>query len=80
MVRESTEIIREVVAPGVRSALDPGKPDGVRGKLPDVGHLHRSGRRHPIDLCAGLESIRDRFRRRCGRAVERRRADPGIDA
>jgi GDP-L-fucose synthase len=53
-IRELAETIRDVVAPGVRLAFDPGKPDGSPRKLLDVSRLHALGWRHRIELGDGI--------------------------
>ena len=53
-IRELAETIRDVVAPGVRLAFDPGKPDGSPRKLLDVSRLHALGWRHRIELGEGI--------------------------
>jgi GDP-L-fucose synthase len=58
-IRELAETIRDAVAPGVRLAFDPEKPDGSPRKLLDVSRLHALGWRHRIELGEG---IRDTYR------------------
>ena len=53
-IRELAETIRDVVAPGMRLAFDPGKPDGSPRKLLDVSRLHALGWRHRIELGEGI--------------------------
>jgi GDP-L-fucose synthase len=53
-IRELAETIRDVVAPGVRLAFDPEKPDGSPRKLLDVSRLHALGWRHRIELGDGI--------------------------
>jgi GDP-L-fucose synthase len=60
-IRELAETLREVVAPGVRLAFDPTKPDGTPRKLLDVSRLHTLGWRHRIDLAAGIRSTYEWF-------------------
>jgi len=55
-IRELAEMVRDVVAPGLRLEFDPSKPDGMPRKLLDVGRLHDLGWRHRIGLRAGIES------------------------
>jgi GDP-L-fucose synthase len=62
-IRELAETIREVVAPGVRLAFDPEKPDGTPRKLLDVSRLHGLGWRHRIELREGIERTYEWFRR-----------------
>lgn len=54
-IREIAELVRDVVAPGVRLAFDRTKPDGTPRKLLDVRRLERLGWRASIDLRAGIE-------------------------
>lgn len=53
-IRELAEAVRDVVAPGVRLAFDPEKPDGSPRKLLDVSRLHALGWRHRIELGEGI--------------------------
>jgi GDP-L-fucose synthase len=55
-IRGLAETIREVVAPGLRLAFDPTKPDGTPRKLLDVSRLHALGWRHRIELGEGIRS------------------------
>jgi GDP-L-fucose synthase len=57
-IRELAETVRDIVAPGVRLAFDPTKPDGMPRKLLDVSRLHALGWRHRIEL---REGIRDTY-------------------
>jgi len=61
-IRELAETLREVVAPGLRLAFDPGKPDGTPRKLLDVSRLHALGWRHRVGLREGIESTYAWFR------------------
>ena len=54
-IRELAEIVRDVVAPGLRLEFDTTKPDGMPRKLLDVSRLHDLGWRHRIDLRTGIE-------------------------
>lgn len=54
-IRELAETIRDIVAPGVRLAFDPTKPDGMPRKLLDVSRLHDLGWQHRIGLAEGIE-------------------------
>jgi GDP-L-fucose synthase len=54
-ILELAGMIGEIVAPGVRIAFDPTKPDGTPRKLLDVTRLHGLGWRHQIGLRAGIE-------------------------
>jgi GDP-L-fucose synthase len=60
-IRELAETLREVVAPGLRLAFDPTKPDGMPRKLLDVSRLHALGWRHRIGLAAGIRSTYEWF-------------------
>ena len=53
-IRELAEIVRDVVAPGLRLEFDTTKPDGMPRKLLDVSRLHDLGWRHRIDLRDGI--------------------------
>lgn len=55
-IRELAEIVRDVVAPGMRIELDPSKPDGMPRKLLDVSRIHALGWRHRIGLREGIAS------------------------
>jgi GDP-L-fucose synthase len=55
-IRELAEIVRDVVAPGVKLEFDTTKPDGMPRKLLDVSRLHELGWRHRIDLRDGIRS------------------------
>ena len=55
-IRELAEIVRDVVAPGVKLEFDTSKPDGMPRKLLDVSRLHDLGWRHRIDLRDGIRS------------------------
>jgi GDP-L-fucose synthase len=55
-IAELAALVRDVVAPGVEIAFDPGKPDGMPRKLLDVSRLHRLGWRHRIGLREGIAS------------------------
>ena len=61
-ILELAEMIREIVAPGVRLAFDPTKPDGTPRKLLDVTRLHDLGWRHRVGLRAGIEQTYRWFR------------------
>ncbi len=68
-IRELAEILREVVAPGVRLVFDPTKPDGMPRKLLDVSRLHALGWRHSIGLREGIESTYTWFRKNYDQAL-----------
>ena len=68
-IRELAEILREVVAPGVRLVFDPSKPDGMPRKLLDVSRLHALGWRHSIGLREGIESTYAWFRKNYDQAL-----------
>jgi GDP-L-fucose synthase len=53
-IRELAETVRDIVAPGMRLAFDPTKPDGMPRKLLDVSRLHALGWRHRIELREGI--------------------------
>ena len=53
-IRELAETVRDIVAPGVRPAFDPTKPDGMPRKLLDVSRLHALGWHHRIELREGI--------------------------
>jgi GDP-L-fucose synthase len=53
-IRELAEIVRDVVAPGMRIELDPSKPDGMPRKLLDVSRIHELGWWHRIGLQEGI--------------------------
>jgi GDP-L-fucose synthase len=55
-IGELAELVREVVAPGVRLEFDASKPDGMPRKRLDVSRIHGLGWRHGIDLRGGIES------------------------
>jgi GDP-L-fucose synthase len=55
-IRELAEIVRDVVAPGMRIELDASKPDGMPRKLLDVSRIHALGWRHRIGLREGIAS------------------------
>ena len=55
-IRELAEIVRDVVAPGLRLEFDTTKPDGMPRKLLDVSRLHELGWRHRIELRDGIRS------------------------
>ena len=55
-IRELAEIVRDVVAPGLRLEFDTTKPDGMPRKLLDVSRLHDLGWRHRIDLREGIRA------------------------
>lgn len=55
-IRELAEIVRDVVAPGMRIELDPSKPDGMTRKLLDVSRIHALGWRHRVGLREGIAS------------------------
>jgi GDP-L-fucose synthase len=71
-IRELAEVIRDVVAPGVRLAFDPSKPDGMPRKLLDVSRLRSLGWRHRIELRQGIEQTYLWFQEHCQRADLRR--------
>jgi len=54
-ISELAEMIREIIAPGVKLKFDTTKPDGMPRKLLDVSRLHDLGWRHRIGLREGLE-------------------------
>ncbi len=60
-IRELAEIVRDVVAPGLRLEFDTTKPDGMPRKLLDVSRLHDLGWRHRIDLRDGIRSTYEWF-------------------
>jgi len=55
-IRESAELVRDVVHPYARLTFDPSKPDGMPRKLLDVSRLHALGWRHRISLREGIVS------------------------
>jgi GDP-L-fucose synthase len=55
-ISELAEMVRDEIAPGLRIAFDPSKPDGMPRKLLDVGRLHQLGWRHRVDLRQGIRS------------------------
>jgi GDP-L-fucose synthase len=79
-IRELAELVRDVVAPGVRLTFDPSKPDGSPRKLLDVGRLHRLGWRHRIDLGEGIADTYRWFLERWGSGELRGVSAPGITA
>ncbi len=72
-IRELAETIGEVVAPGVRLAFDPSKPDGMPRKLLDVSRIHRLGWRHEIELRRGIEQTYSWFQANYQGAIEGKR-------
>jgi GDP-L-fucose synthase len=60
-IRELSELIRDIVAPGMGIAFDESKPDGTPRKLLDVSRLHGQGWRHTIALDQGLASTYEWF-------------------
>jgi len=60
-IRELSEIIRDIVAPGLTITFDSSKPDGTPRKLLDVTRLHELGWRHRINLREGLASTYEWF-------------------
>ena len=73
-VRQLAEAIRDLVAPGVRLAFDPSRPDGTPRKLLDVSRLHALGWRHSIPLAEGIESTYRWLCENYGDAVAGRRS------
>jgi len=55
-IRELAEIVRDVVAPGMRIEHDTSKPDGMPRKLLDVSRIHSLGWRHRVGLREGIAS------------------------
>jgi GDP-L-fucose synthase len=55
-IRELAEMVRDEIAPGLRLAFDPSKPDGMPRKLLDVTRLHQLGWRHRVGLRDGIRS------------------------
>ena len=60
-IRELSEQIRDLVAPGLAISFDTSKPDGTPRKLLDVGRLHDLGWRHRIAFADGLRSTYEWF-------------------
>ena len=65
-IRELAEVVRDVVAPGVRLEFDATKPDGMPRKLLDSSRLHALGWRHRIGLREGIEATYRWFVARLG--------------
>lgn len=53
-IRELAELVRDVVAPGIRIDWDSTKPDGSPRKLLDVSRMHALGWMHKRDLRDGI--------------------------
>jgi GDP-L-fucose synthase len=68
-IRELAELIRGVVAPGVKLVFDPTKPNGMPRKLLDVGRLNGLGWRHKVRLEEGVRSTYAWFREHYEEAV-----------
>jgi len=68
-IRELAETVRDLVAPDLKIAFDPSKPDGAPRKLLDVERLHQLGWRHRIELREGIEQTYAWFRETHGQTV-----------
>jgi len=55
-IRELAELVRDVVAPGLRLEFDASKPDGMPRKRLDVSRLRGLGWRHRTGLREGIEA------------------------
>ena len=53
-IRELAEMVRAIVAPGVRLIFDESKPDGTPRKLLDSSRIEALGWRHQIALPDGI--------------------------
>jgi GDP-L-fucose synthase len=73
-IGELAEKIRDIVAPGVKIAFDPSKPDGMPRKLLDVSRIHALGWRSKISLDDGVRRTYEWFRKHYAEAVQGRYA------
>lgn len=77
-IRELAELVRDVVAPGIKLVFDPSKPDGMPRKLLDVNRLTALGWTAKIGLEEGLRSTYKWFADQYEAAIDARHAGPAV--
>jgi GDP-L-fucose synthase len=76
-IRELAECVRDAVAPGVRLAFDPSRPDGMPRKLLDSRRLLALGWRPAIPLREGIARTARDYERELAAGTCRFRDKPG---